>query len=265
MVLSFSQLEIKAVLESVRRAGDFAFSHWIGGDEKRPFSSKEKQDGSPVTTVDLAVNELLISELSRIFPADAFYTEEAEPIGDFKKADGVWLIDPIDGTSNFINGEKDFGVLVARVENKGSLAGQATFGVAYFPAYQAFVWAAKGQGAYYNDVLLKVSDQAILLPERVYVRNGKLSDKRYHYKENIGTAHGFFYLCSAKVDGIVVYIRQHQEWDIGPWVPIIIESGGKISDQQGSPILFNFSLPKYTALVASAPKVHSSLVQLVKK
>ncbi|MCB0319428.1 MAG: inositol monophosphatase [Bdellovibrionales bacterium] len=247
------------VLHTVRRAGDFAMLHWPSGEARRPFEVEEKEDGSPVTTVDIAVNEMLISELSRTFATAGFFTEEAPPTENLESAECVWVIDPIDGTANFVAGRDEFGVLVTLVAN-----GEAIFGASYFPAYNSFLWAERGFGAYMNDAPLRVSERTEIGDGRIYVRGGiPLVNEEFRYASEIGTAHGFFQLCAGEVDGLLVKITQHSEWDFGPWVPIVEESGGRITDESGYPIRFSFQKPTFKAILASNSAVHEQLVRSI--
>lgn len=255
---SLSSDQRNHVLEAIKKAGEYALQYWPSSSDPLSYSVTIKSDGSPVTSVDIAVNEMLIAEILKVFPDDAFYTEESEPIGDFNNADGVWVIDPIDGTYYFTEGKPDFGVLVARVQN-----GVVTFGAAFFPALGIFIWAEKGIGAFYNDLKLKVSETSKLVADSIYVRNGKIRDKNIQYKEELSTAHGLLHFLKGEVNGFVVYINQHQEWDIAPWVIIVEESGGIITDREGNNILFKFCKPEYSALVASSHLIQDKLLSLL--
>lgn len=246
------------LFDTVRRAGDFALAHWPSGKEQLPFTIEIKGDGSPVTSVDKAVNEMIFSELSRRFRDYGFYSEELEPLPGVKERKRVWVLDPIDGTRNFIEGEKEFGVLLGLVED-----GRVVFGIAYFPAYDLFFWAGRGMGAFCNEESLSVSQQAELLPRSVYVRNGGIEAEEYKFPKELGTAHGFFFLTTGKVDALAIRITQHQEWDYCPFVIIVEESGARITDQDGAPIFFRFEKPTLRYIVASNPKLHSQVLSLL--
>ena len=258
MVQSLSEGELDCVLNLVRKAGSMALDHWPAGEKKLPFTEKKKNDGSPVTSIDVAVNTFLVDELSKHFPDDGFYSEELGKSDALNKAKRAWILDPIDGTQSFLDGQKEFGVLLALVEN-----GSASLGIAFFPAYEKYLWALSGRGAFCNDTVLRVSQPERLCHASIYVRGGGIADEKYIYERELGTAHGFFFLCTGKVDALVVRISSHQEWDFCPFIPLVEESGGKITDESGAPIRFSFDAPRMSYLVAAHPCIHPSVMSLL--
>ncbi|MCB0329527.1 MAG: inositol monophosphatase [Bdellovibrionales bacterium] len=258
MTVPLSDEEREFVFQLVRRAGDFALSHWPAGEEQRSFTVEQKEDGSPVTSVDIAVNEMLYNEFSRHFPDYGFYSEELEPSSNIHDVKRCWVLDPIDGTKNFEQGHKEFGVLLGLVEN-----GRAIFGVAYFPAFEMFFWAGTGQGAFCNGEPMMASEQKDLLPRSVYVRNGGIAAEEYIFPQELGTAHGFFFLCTGKVDALSVRITQHKEWDYCPFVVIVEESGAVVTDERGEPVRFHFMPPTLKYIVAANKKLHPKVLDLL--
>ena len=258
------------VLPLLKQAGAMALSHWPGGKEKKDFTVEIKEDGSQVTSVDIAINKFLVDELSLLFPEDGFFTEEQKPKDDIDQKEYVWVIDPIDGTSSFIKGKKEFGVFIARVKDS-----KAVFGAVYFPARQIILLGSKGNGAscysynesksQWSESELKLTGESALPKCSVYVRSGEISNNDYLYPESLGSAHGIYSLCISKVSGFIVYLGLHKEWDLAPWVPIIEEAGGKISDGNGSDITFHFADPQYSELVAGISAFHNDLLGLIVK
>ena len=104
-----------------------------------------------VTKTDKRVEEILIEELTKAKKNYSFITEESGKI-DNKDKDKIWIIDPIDGTVNFMNGVPQFAISVGYEEN-----GEIKCGVVFDPIKNEFFCAEKGNGAYLNDSRIRVS------------------------------------------------------------------------------------------------------------
>lgn len=108
------------------------------------FQAEVKADGSPVTTADLAASQLIIGKLSELNPAYPVYTEETNPSWETRKNwQTYWLVDPLDGTQEFIYGSDDYAVSIALMR-----ANQPVLGVIYCPATGEIHFAAEGLGAH---------------------------------------------------------------------------------------------------------------------
>ena len=117
---------LAVAIESAKKAGIEVAKHYKSGD----YTSEMKADNSPVTSADLASNDVLMQELSRLTPDIPVISEEVGtlPLAERKKWSRYWLLDPIDGTGEFIKGSGDFAVNIALVENR-----KPTLGVIYAP------------------------------------------------------------------------------------------------------------------------------------
>src|SRR5512139_3694526 len=104
--------ERKVLIEAIRRAGAEALRFVVDG-----FETIRKADQSPVTSADLAVNEVLHSRLTSAFPQDGWLSEESPDGLDRLQKTRVWVVDPIDGTKAFINGEQEYCISVALIEH----------------------------------------------------------------------------------------------------------------------------------------------------
>src|SRR5215468_9256975 len=129
------QKEMTAGAEIARKAGELALKI-----RKGDIGIESKADESPVTVADKACEKLIVEELQKAFPEDGLLGEEGA------SADGAngrrWIIDPIDGTRDFIRGTRAWSVLIGLEENGAVVAGHA-----YFGATGEMFSAAKGQGA----------------------------------------------------------------------------------------------------------------------
>lgn len=124
----------------------------------RTLNLERKADQSLVTNVDRAVEELVRREIAERFPKDAFYGEESG--GDPLSAERVWIVDPIDGTTNMVFGLPIWGVSIGLV-----IAGKPALGAFHLPRVQETYWFTAGEGAFRNDEPLRAEDRGPLLQE----------------------------------------------------------------------------------------------------
>lgn len=177
MPLTFT--EQQQVIDIVRQAGKAALTYWRRHDLK----SEIKSDGSDLTEADMASNDVFMGELPKILPDYAILTEETVP--DFLKKYSqiptkAFIIDPIDGTTDFKNGLDNWIVLLAVVENH-----QLVFGVKYFPVLDLMYYTAKGQGVW------RIDHGGA--PDRVYFPEKSPNDRTFKYYSNpYGTDPGVF-------------------------------------------------------------------------
>lgn len=121
-------------------------------------SLERKADHSLVTNVDRAIEELVRREIGQRFPGDAFYGEESG--GDPLAAERLWIVDPIDGTTNMVFGLPIWGVSIGL-----AVQGQPTLGAFYLPRLQEIFWFEAGGGAYRNGELIRTEDTGPLVQE----------------------------------------------------------------------------------------------------
>jgi 3'(2'), 5'-bisphosphate nucleotidase len=136
-----SQLR-SAVAELAREAGRATMTYY--GDENGA-GVRAKADDSPVTLADEAAHRILVDGLGRLDPETPVVSEESQAEG-YEARRGwrrFWLVDPLDGTKEFIKRRAEFTVNVALIEN-----GEPVFGVVLAPALDLLYWAAKGEGAW---------------------------------------------------------------------------------------------------------------------
>ncbi|MEZ5353569.1 MAG: inositol monophosphatase family protein [Bryobacteraceae bacterium] len=128
--------ELAAARNAMERAGAKALEYWRSGIE-----ADAKSDDSPVTAADRECERLLVQDLCAQYPDDGILGEEGA-----EKASGSgrrWIVDPIDGTRDFVRGNRLWSMLLALEDS-----GDVVVGVAYFPALGEMYWAEKGRGAW---------------------------------------------------------------------------------------------------------------------
>ena len=141
----------KQHLETALQAADAADAVSLAGFENREFTVSRKADNSEVTEIDRNTETAITSVLRDAFPEFGTYGEEHGVSGP-THAEFVWVIDPIDGTTNFVRGVPVWGSLIALVHNDVPV-----LGVVSAPALGIRWWATAGEGAFYNGTRIHVS------------------------------------------------------------------------------------------------------------
>ena len=194
-----------------------------------------------LTEVDGQVEKLIIERLGALFPEDAFIGEE----GGGTASDKVWVIDPIDGTSNFARGIAHFCVSIAYVDGAGP-----TIGVIYDPVLRELFAAERGSGAWLNGEPMKVS--GLTDPRRSSVECGWSMRKPIEdyialmgrvaemgsglYRCGSG-ALGMAYVAAGRIDG---YVELHiNSWDVLAGIVLVEEAGGVVNDFMAGNYLAN--------------------------
>lgn len=218
-----------------------------------------------VTEVDKAAEEAILYTIGKAYPDHSYLTEETGEILN-KDPDSVWIIDPLDGTTNFIHGLPQYVVSIA-FQHKGVIK----HGVIYHPLTQDLFTATKGQGAQLNGKRIRVSKQAKFEGSLVCAnlpRDAKyladytkwmteLHDKVAGIRKTGSTALDLAYLAAGYIDAF--WTTSHQPWDIAAGALIVREAGGMVTDLDGG---VNFM--EKGNLIASNPKLIKSVLQLVR-
>ncbi|WP_371187100.1 3'(2'),5'-bisphosphate nucleotidase CysQ [Thalassotalea maritima] len=212
------------------------------------FEKYHKADDSPVTSADLAANRVLMAHLQQHTPNIPIISEESVqvPLAQRQAWPCYWLLDPIDGTGEFIAGSGDFAVNIALVENNWP-----TIGVIYAPAHDWLYYARQGQGTFKD---IGHGAQPIHVAEYDGVRALNIGVSR---RQNVAVIEKFLNAnyqyqhlplgsCSLKSCQIAegstdCYIRigPTGEWDTGASQIILEEAGGTILDSQLRPLSYN--------------------------
>ncbi|MBI4987524.1 MAG: inositol monophosphatase [Rhodocyclales bacterium] len=222
-----------------------------------------KRDKDFVTEVDKAAEEAIIGVLHEAYPNHAILAEESGASGD---SDYVWIIDPLDGTTNFIHGFPQYAVSIAQA-HKGVLQ----HAVVYDPTRNELFTASKGGGAYLNERRIRVSKRVKL--NEVLVGTGF----PFRYFEHVDAYLGIFRDMMHKTAGVrrpgaaaldlawVAAGRIDGFWELGlsPWdmaagALLITEAGGLVGDLRGEQ---NFL--ETGNIVGGNPKVFVQLLQIV--
>ena len=224
----------------------------------------EKSPGDFVTASDKRVEKVLIGELEK--SEYSFLTEETGLI-EGKYKDKRWVIDPIDGTFNFLNGLPHFAISLAYEEN-----GEIVSGIIYDPIKNEMFGAHKGSGAYLNNTRMRVSNKSEFrnsclvtggpkstskIKETILDEYKKVSMKtNSHIRKSGSAALDLAYVAAGRYDGY--WQREINYWDIAAGIILVKESGGFIN-----PVKEKDFTGKKIDIVATNSKIHEELTNLL--
>ena len=237
----------------VREAGRIACSLWPGAGHA--LRSWEKAPGDPVSDADLTVDRFLKHELGALLPTAAWLSEETLDDPARLDSDCIWVVDPIDGTRDFVRGRPGWAVSVALVR-----AGRPLIGMLSAPARGEEWRAVAGQGAWRNGERLQASTRAQLAGARVPSQGLAKADRMLHAVAQPNSIALRIAMVAADEADLVATMRWGYEWDIAAATLIAREAGAAIGDAFGRPLGFNKREPSAFGLVVSAPAIFPQAV-----
>jgi len=200
----------------------------------------KKGPGDFVTNSDKRTEKIIINELSLARPDYSFLAEESGASG--KSTEFKWIIDPIDGTTNFLHGVPYFAISIGLEKNKEIICGMI-----FNPITNEMFYAEKGKGAYLNNSRIRVSsrkniDECVLLTggpilsyknKEIFFKEYESVSRKVAATRKFGSsALDLAYLASGRCDG--VWERNLNYWDIAAGIIIVKEAGGTVTDFKGS-------------------------------
>ncbi|MFL5815868.1 MAG: inositol monophosphatase family protein [Bdellovibrionia bacterium] len=230
----------------------------------RKLKIREKLGAGLVTNADLEAEDAALRILKRKFPDFGTLTEESPP--EMPRDHGRWILDPLDGTTNFVHGFPMFCVSLA-----AEWSGQLVVGVVYHPIFKETYLAIKGKGAKVNGVKMKVSttskiSDSLLTTGFTYRRNEILHQEMEAFERLSGIARAIRRPGSAALDlaytarGVFdgFWERKLSPWDMAAGALLVQEAGGIVTDFKSNPFQ-----PEFREILASTPHLHSQLLQAV--
>ena len=251
------QKEKKVALQAAKQASKVLIKYY-GKKE----GVRQKPNKSLVAKADIEANKSIIKIIKKNFPSHSILSEESG--FEDNKSDYKWVIDPLDGTHNFLHKIPVFGTSIA-LEYKN----QVILGVMHFPVLCITAIAEKGKGAFLNGKRIFVSGRKNLDYSFVLVdvsRSNRITAANFIKKlsstavdiRNFGSAiYNIMLVACGKSDGYV--ILSTNEWDVAAGFLIVEEAGGKITSLHGKKYAFNQG--KY---VISNGKIHNKLLKYLK-
>jgi len=227
-----------------------AFARW-----RTDFRRWEKEPGSPVCEVDLDVDRMLRSRLTALLPDAGWLSEETADAPDRLARRQVWVVDPIDGTRDYIRGRPGWAVSIALVED-----GRVIIGVLDAPARDEAWYAAVGRGACRNGKPLAVGKHAALAGARVPADVLPRTDREFVAVAKPNSIALRIAMVAADQADLVATLRWGNEWDIAAAVLIATEAGAAATDALGQPLTFNKADPQALGVLISTPQLHTAAV-----
>ena len=214
----------------------------FGEIEKLQVSNKGPKDF--VTNADIKVEKIIIEELKKAKPNYSIISEESG-IEINKDANNTWIIDPIDGTVNFLHGIPHFAISIAlKKEN------EIVSGLIYDPIKDEMFFAEKDNGAFFNNQRIRVSKKNNL-NDCIFATGGKIvSDYSFLYRKSGSAALDMAYVAAGRYDG---YFQKNLNiWDIAAGIIIIKEAGGIVNE-------IDATIRNNIEIISSTPDINSKL------
>ncbi len=237
-----------------REAGYMALRKWPA--HGHDLESWEKTPGSPVCEADLEVDAFLRRELGALLPAAGWLSEETADSPERLEKGLIWLVDPIDGTRDYIRGRKGWAVSVALISG-----GRPLIGSLVAPAREEVWSAVAGKGAWLNGQRLKASTRTKFPGARVPAHDLPKEDgdlKKVEQPNSIALRVAM--VADDRAD-LVATVRWGFEWDVAAAALIAREAGAAVTDAFGKPLAYNKRDPRAFGLLASAPGIHAAAVE----
>ena len=228
--------DLKLAINASLKAGEIIMQYYCDD-----YEIKEKGYHNPVTTADKEADSYLKSTLMSARPQYGWLSVETVDSKNRLNKEKVWIVDPLDGTKEFIEGVPQFVVSIALVEK-----GIPIIGVLHNPVTKETFHAAKGGGAYldqgqYRCSIKDSTRDMVILNSRSETRRGLWEPYKKHFKElrPIGSVAYKMGLTAIGKADIFATLRPKNEWDICAGTCLINEAGGKVINLNGKEITFN--------------------------
>ena len=218
----------------------------FGEIEKLQVSKKGPSDF--VTNSDLKTEKIIIDELKKARPNYSIISEE-NGTEDNKDEKNTWIIDPIDGTVNFLHGIPHFAISIALKSNNEIISG-----LIFDPIKNEMFYAEKNNGAFFNNHRIRVSKKN-KINECLFVTGGELKKElTLPYRKSGCAALDLAYVASGRYDGY--FQRNLNLWDIAAGILLVKEAGGVINE-------IDLSINENIKIIASSPDINSKLLEKI--
>jgi len=260
--------ELSVACELARLAGAAILEHYEG-----PLNIKQKNyddDVEPVTQADTIANDLIVTGLKREFPDDGILAEESVDTKRRLEKSRVWMVDPLDGTNGFIDGNGDFAVQIGLAEH-----GECVVGVVYQPLTGVLYRAVRGGGTWierpqFDPEKAQVSTKKTLSEMRLAASRSHRSPRMskvvtrlgFHdevQRGSVGIKIGL--IIEQQCDVYIHLSSRTKQWDTCAPEVILTEAGGRMTDLFGGPLNYNVpDVQNRNGLVASNGASHDQLI-----
>ena len=220
-----------------------------------------------VSNADLKADKTLREELTKSRPKFGFLTEEGEDVVGEDSA-SRWIIDPLDGTTNFLHGIPHFAISIALEKNQEIVAG-----VIYDPIKDELFWAEKGIGSFMNDRRIRVSERNIFseclfatgIPFKGHGNMDQFIKELIPLMQETSGVRRFgaaaldlAYVAAGRFDGY--WERDLKPWDVAAGILLVREAGGYVTEIDAKP-----ATPYSKSIVTASPQVHKNFLEILKR
>lgn len=219
---------------------------------------------NPLTEADLAADTLLRERLPPLLPGSGWMSEETADSDTRRSCDFVWIVDPIDGTREYVEGVPHFAISVALAHR-----GDVVLAVLLNPAQDDLHTAIAGAGATRNGqpvprASATVLADSTLLASRTETRKGDFEPfKRAMKIREVGSTAWKLALAAAGEGDVYFTRKPRNEWDVAAGILLCREAGMTVTDLGGEPHRFNRPSPLCRGVVAAAPALHGPVMALI--
>lgn len=229
-----------------------------------------KSPGNPVTEADRRANAFLIQELKRMFPQDGFLSEEESDNPERLLKRRVWIVDPLDGTVEFINRIDEFAVMIGL-----AVDARSTLGIVYQPLTQKLYYAESGSGAFLTENretrLLQVSRESTPAQMTMALSRSHPAAAADSVQRHLGITHTISCGSMGLKVGLICEGRAHlyvhtsphtSQWDTCAADVILNEAGGRMTDMLNHPLWYNSpAVRNVHGVIASNGVIHDRIAQ----
>lgn len=239
-------VDLSNLIQLIRDAGRLALEIY----ESEDYVVEQKSDLTPVTLADKRVNEFLLTHLSELYPQSNFITEESLVVdyADRKEWEYAWIIDPLDGTKEFINRNGEFTINIALARY-----GEVIFGMVMVPVLDVIYYAEKNNGAFKIQDGLTTSIQSVKPISSSLIVLTSRSHRNKNVEEFVSKVYPEFSeiaynpvgsslkICLIADGGAHFYPRlgPTMEWDVAAGIIIAEEAGAIVESIDGQRLMFN--------------------------
>lgn len=254
--------ELHTAKQAALHAGDVILKYY-----GKSLTVTNKSPTQPVTQADLEANQVIRDIILTTFPNDGWLSEEDVENTDRFTKNRIWIIDPLDGTKDFINQNPEFAVSIALIENDNPIVG-----VVLNPVTKELFFACKGMGAFCNEKKIHVrpfskNQKPSLLVSQSEYNRGEWTEFENDFDINPtgGCAYKMGKVARGDADGTFT-LAPKSEWDICAGHLIIEEAGGSISYLDGEQITYNKPSTIMDGLIySSCQSFHKALLKIVNR
>jgi myo-inositol-1(or 4)-monophosphatase len=253
---------LRIAVAAAKAAGDVICSFY-----QSAYDAWDKKPDNPITTADLAADTLLRERLTAATPDFGWLSEETRDTPERLERRYLWVVDPLDGTKEFIEGLDQFAVSVALVGDH-----QPLLGVIHNPATGEMIAGIVGEGLTCNgEPARPLSGRteargAQVLASNTEVRRGMWDPYLEIFDVvEVGSAAYKLGRIAAGLSDAYISLNPKNEWDICGGVALILAAGGRVTDLRGKTFRFNQAKTLVDGLVAANPALHGALLKALER